>query len=594
MTNDESHEYGSKRLFGLNGIGLFSAVVFSTIVLFYISQLRYENFYTSNWDFGIAEQLLWTGSHGYLLFETGDYSTSYAVSFLQIHSAYLALLISPLYGLFPKPSFLFFLQSFAVSLSIIPLYFILSDAVRDKHLIFLTLAIYITSFGLLSAFFYDFHWELFIPLEYLSMFYLLSHRKYVLSIVPFVAGISTIEAFPLIATGTCIYFAYSEYGMSFLNPVKMVRNKEWIILLAFFLTSFISYVFYRILQFILLPKWLGLTTAAPISIASTGFLPAGLSLGSLATSLIYWIVLYASLAFIPLFSKKHIILMLPLFFGFIFINPNLSSTFGNQYSAISMPILMIGFSQGMSKIQSDEKRKGFLLSLIVYYVILICILLLFNASKYFINPALPGGAISIGLILMIIPLFLVKSSLGLRYSSNYKIVKKHVLRKFNLKRISVVFLIVVIIFNFVLGPLNTNNFHDSGDPGYWISYTPNPEFKYAAVLASEIPSFASVLASDNLFPMVANNPNAYSLLWFPFSSQVMPNLPFNTTNLPDFIFIDSSQNYLPSDLNAVIADSSDYGLLGHVYFNQYPGQIYLYEKNYKGTTNFFNASKLQF
>ena len=38
-----------------------------------LSQLRFEEFYAGNWDLGINMQLLWTNTHGYLLFETGDY-----------------------------------------------------------------------------------------------------------------------------------------------------------------------------------------------------------------------------------------------------------------------------------------------------------------------------------------------------------------------------------------------------------------------------------------------------------------------------------------------------------------------------------------
>ena len=577
-----------KRILGSDFFALAFIIIVATLLLFYLSLLRYENFYTTNWDFGIAEQLLWTGSHGYLLFETADFSTSYATSFLQIHSTYIALLISQLYAYFPTPSFLFLLQALFVSLSVIPLYFIILDKFQERYLVYLTIILYLTSFGLLSAFFYDFHWELFIPLEYLSLFYLISRRRYLLAIIPFLVGISTIEVFPLMVAGVFLYFAYSYYGFSFINPIKWHGDRDWFKLFAFFLASFVFYGFFRFFQFYILPQALNHSITSSISIANTGFLPAGVNEVSLLTSLIYWAVLYASLSFVPFLSRKHFILMLPLFIGFTFIDPNLTSGFGDQYSAISMPILIIGFSQGLSKLRADPEKETILPVLITYFSILIFALLFFNASVVLLNPRPPDGVIGLGMLSLIIPLALFKSYIIKHRAKDGVTPGKS---KFTgRKRVFIIFILIVIAFNLTLGPLNTSNFSNSPNPGYWIAYAPNPEFKYASILAEKIPSTSSVLASDNLFPMVANNPNAYSLLWFPFNKKVMPNLPFNKTNLPDFVFVDSSQYFLPNYLAQTINSSTVYGLLGFISYAGYPGNIFLYEKNYGGPPYYYNLS----
>ena len=156
--------------------GLFLLIISYIGIFTYFTNLRYLDFFTTNWDFGIAQQMLWTGGHGYLLLETADLSTHFSGSFLDVHSTYIALLISPLYILFPKPLFLFILQSSVLSLSIIPLFFIATDIIEDKKIIYLILGVYLLNFSLIGSLFYDFHWEIFLPLEYFTFYYFVSHK----------------------------------------------------------------------------------------------------------------------------------------------------------------------------------------------------------------------------------------------------------------------------------------------------------------------------------------------------------------------------------------------------------------------------------
>lgn len=88
-------------------------VVAFTGALTYFSQLRFENFLTGAFDLGVNHQLLWTGSHGYLLYETPDRLISGIHSFLEINSTYLAFAVAPLYSTFPVPATPFALQSAA-------------------------------------------------------------------------------------------------------------------------------------------------------------------------------------------------------------------------------------------------------------------------------------------------------------------------------------------------------------------------------------------------------------------------------------------------------------------------------------------------
>jgi uncharacterized membrane protein len=103
---------------------LIAIAIIYAALMSYFSFLRYTDFYTSNWDLGIAMQSLWTNTHGYLLYESGDYESFGVLSFLQVHSTYIAIPISYIYGIYPSPLLLFIIQSIFVTLSVVPIYYI--------------------------------------------------------------------------------------------------------------------------------------------------------------------------------------------------------------------------------------------------------------------------------------------------------------------------------------------------------------------------------------------------------------------------------------------------------------------------------------
>lgn len=567
---------------------LLVIIVAYTSLVYYLSLMRYENFYTSNWDFGIARQLLWTGSHGYLLFETGDYSASGIMSFLQVHSTYIAIPLAYLYSVFPTASFLFVLQSSIIAISIIPFYFIARDVLSDRRFVFLSLFAYLFSFTLLSAVFYDFHWELFLPVEYLTMFYLIRKQRYALSLIPLFFGVVTLEVFPFMAAGLIIYFAYQRFGWKFLKPLTLESKEEWLKLTSIFFIIVLSYVAIRLLQFYVVPAAAGVQHASTVTIGATGFIPRGLNPTTLATSSVYWLVIYLSFGFLPFLYKRHFLLLLPWMFGSVFIVPNLSSTFGNQYTAITLPMISVGFLLGIATVKNNEKWTKLGVLIIAEILFLSAIAILLDFSRILMNPGPPRGVLAIIVVgLSFLSIFtLSKAILNIA-----KLRKINITKGLNTSARKITFLLVaaLIVFNIAIGPLNPQNFAATAGPGYQISYTANPEFQYALSISKEIPYNATVVASDNLFPMVANNPNAYSLLWFEFNSSILPFFPFNSTHLPTFLFIDSYQGLLvPNFIQEKINDSS-YGVVAYTTFNSYPGDIYLLELNYYGTTTHYDV-----
>ncbi len=560
---------------------IVSVFILGTVVLSY---LRFASFLTLNWDLGIPMQALWSTNHGFILYETADYTFFGVHSYLEVHSTYIALLFSKLYFYFPSPVFFFLLQSIVLGASIIPLYLI-SRPVLTKITIVILSILYLTNFLILSATFWDFHWEAFIPLETLWMFYLLQNRKYLLALVPFIIGISTIEVFPFLSMGILLYFIYDKYGKAFFNVPKMFKEKDYRILLGFFLLSVFAYLIVRTVQYVIIPGSLGTsasTSNVAASVTSLFFFKIGSSIGNVG---IYWFMLYASFGFLALIYPKHFIISLPWLFFTIFLGNGYASSFGFQYSYIAISPILLGTVFGLSKL---ECREPYFKSITYFIGLLILALVTLSFAFYFSRNIIAlYYPYDIVLILLVSSLFCLTLLIGKLSTYKFNGIRSSKFKngkKRHVGRIILVLLIVLIVLNIIIGPLNPNNFGASSSPGYEVSYSENPAYNYMQSMAALVPQNATILASDNLFNFVANDVNAYSLTWFSpnLYKHIVPYFPFNSNNLPKYVLVDSSQfPLIPGFLETAIFNSSLYGLVAYIYSEfGYPGTIYLFELNY--------------
>lgn len=559
---------------------IMSIFVIVTVVLSY---LRFMSFLTLNWDLGIPMQAFWSTSHGYILYETADYTFFGVNSFLEVHSTYIALLFSKLYLYFSTPMFFFILQSIVLASAIFPLYLI-SRKLLTKTNVLIVAILFLTNFLFLSATFWDFHWEAFIPMEFLWMFYFIQNRRYLLALVPFFVGVSTIEVFPFLSMGLILYFLYDRYGVSLFNIPKFLKKPDYFSLFVFFILSLMAYFLVRTVQYVIIPHYLGTPTSPSsltLSVTSLFFLKLRLSLGYTA---IYWLMLYASFGFIPLLYPKHFIIGLPWLFFTIFLGNNYASSFGFQYSYIAIPPVLLGAVFGLSVLEHRENDKPSRSKFILIFALAI-LAFAFYFSRSVISLNYPFDIVLIVLISSLFYLTCIHkriSSNTARQDSRYKI--RSPLVKGKLSRSATILVLSLIVLNLIIGPLNPINFGASTSPGYEVSYSVNPEYPYMSSVTAFIPSNATIVTSDNLFNFVANDVNAYSLTWFSPTqyNQTVPYFPFNAYNLPKYVLVDSSQfSLVPGFLSAALFNSSSYGLITYIYSEHgYPGTIYLFELGY--------------
>lgn len=577
-----------KLMFSDDRITLVTLVLIYTVVFSFFSYLRFVNFFTTNWDLGINEQMLWTSTHGYLLFETGDYIFYHGTvhSFLQIHSTYIALPVSLLYHLVPYSTTLFVIQSLTFSLSIIPLFLIGKDREINRNLLYAISICYLLSFGAISAIFYDYHWESFIPLEFFTMFYFFSHKKYLYSVLSIIVGSLTLEVFPFLAASIVVYFMWTYFRFHMFAIHKMYKRKEWLTPFLILCITGLTYIAIRLLQYFVIPAIVSVHISSSGGALGTSisqlFVPQFHS--TLVLTLSYWLLIYASFGFVPLLRPRHLIMQIPWAYSTIFLNNGLASYFGNQYAFIAIPPAIIGliyFVEPSSNGSQTQERSNISPLTLLPLAIL-------TVSSVFLSRELlsPRGALGNVMVLMFL------GSIAAVVISSYLLLnrmprpqfKTHILRVVVRLRSPVYMALVFIItFNMLMSPLNIENANAVTMPGYSFSYSVNPAHMYMSKIVSYIRSGSTVLASDNLFPYVANNPDAYSVPWFKVNSNIY--YPFNTSVLPNYVLVDSSQVFfLPDYMIAAIFNISNYGLRVVAYDQSYPGSIYLFQLGYRNNT----------
>jgi uncharacterized membrane protein len=575
MTNQESGSDGILSSYQIKCLATIIPAVIVTMTA--VSYIRYINFYTSNWDLGIEMQMLADNFRGYILYEAGDFETYGIVSHLEIHSTYIALLFSYAYQSLSEPVFLFACQALFFSLSLIPLnaisrYYGLSD--RQSLIVSI---LYITNVGFIASQMYDFHWLSLIPVELLTLFYLIAKKRFAISALVVLVGAFTLEVFPILGLGILLFFYYDRIiSTGSLKRQILTRESLYLIFLAIF--SVIIFLIMKGISYNILPQFLHNSMAISILKKNypESFLPTSFSVFSAGNSLLYWGILYSSLGLIPLFYRRHLIIAIPWLYESILVAPQYASI-QDQYSFIALPPLFVGLILSINIGNKYPKKFAYMLKTALYAIVT-SVSAVITYDTFFAFPLSYRIMLSVSAgFIIILAAFFMRHSIQV-----LKFIRHHVKHVYSV--LAIVF-ILLLVFNFLVGPFNTLNEEKTVDSGYAFSFSTNPEYQDMMKLVSLVPGNASIISSDNLFPFISNDPNAFSFYWsepqnltFFMYYNLSANFSFT------YVLIDQSQiSYIPQEaLNHI---ETSYGLLSAVWAQQsYPGNIYLYERGYAGKT----------
>jgi uncharacterized membrane protein len=562
------------------------------LLITYLGELRYEEFFTTNWDLGINQQLLWTTAHGRLLYETGDAEFFGVQSFLEVHPAYIAFLLVPLYAVAPYPVTLFVVQAVMFALSVVPLYLLARSQLPNPSIVVLLLALYLLSFPALSAILYDFHWEAFVPLEYLTFFYLIWTRRFALSAVPLAAGLLTLEVFPFLVGGIALLWLIDRFRVLGGRWRSMARDWDSRFAVLLLAGMAVAYLVLRVVQYDVIPAAIG--AASPGNVASgigQPFLPQVSSL-TVGLSLTYWVLLFSALAFLPLLAPRFLVLSIPWFVYSVVLSPSFATQFGDQYAFLALAPLAVAMVFGAGrlekKVRADDAHP-FVLALAIVGVAGLALAL----AAAFWSPVLLSRSIPWPLYAVVTVPFALLTLIVIVAHRRTATPRRGPeswaqLRRWRTPRVRGALLggalATFVAFNLLMSPLNTDNFQATPYPGYWLEYSSNPMSSEMGWITNRIPSGAVLLASDYLFPYVANDQNAWAVPWYTVVPGQPPvYFPFSATNLPTYVLTNQADWFnFPSSITSRLSNSSVYGLVAFVFMKPYPGTVSLYELDYHG------------
>jgi uncharacterized membrane protein len=540
---------------------------------FWLSQLRLEEGFTSNWDLGIFQQMMFSTLHGHPFYEAGDWESTNLTSYLALHPALVVAAFVLFYALAPSASTLFAIQSVLAASAAIPLYGIALRVTGRPWASAGFGGMYLASAALLSANLFDFHLELMLPLETALLFYCWITQRRAATVAVTVLACFTLEVMPFFVAAMALIFLVPPLGslratlrasraargvgrrLAYLASAarRWFRSPEVRFALGIFVLAAGLYAAGRLLQWYVVPALVPPPpnpAAIPLPPAPTGglaFFYTGSFGVSIFAKLRFWLIEVALLGLLPLFAPRQLLLVLP-WFVFTLQSPLIVwTTFGIQYVAIPVAALTIAAIYGYARIRA-----------------------VWVQAAAPTDPPWARGTRRRAL------------STRLRQARGYLGARPRLLGV-----LTALFAIAVLALNVSLSPANPlEQRTQSGQPGYnvqWVSTRPG--YQYALDLAALIPAGGVVLATSDLFPLVANDVNAYALLWYNNPSQPL-QLPFAPgIRSPDYLLLSFVQSgVLPPWLEAEIFHRV-YGL--RAVASPVPTQIdYLYELDYRGPTTF--------
>ncbi|MGC2035671.1 MAG: DUF2079 domain-containing protein [Thermoplasmata archaeon] len=568
------------------------------VVIFFAASLtattlNYVNFHGQDeYDLSINQQALATTFHGnnpHPFYEAVNCGRNDRCSFLLVHPVLLAYALAPLYGVAPSAFTLFAIQSFALGLAAIPLYLLALARTRSTRLSLATAAIYLAWMPSFSGIF-SFHWEAFIPAEIFMICWLWDSKRYLLSVPVILIGFITLEVMPVLIFFVGLFFLtpcilrglglIARTGRSLVEEGGQVgtqsvaffawlrrslRAREVQMCLALMVGSLVAYIFLH--EFVQYSGWFLDLPALPTSyhiglnqpIHAISFSLSTVT-AALQQKLSYWLVLFATLGFIPFLAPRALVIIGP-WFAFTFVGLGVGlHTLGNHYAFIAGAVLFVGFVYGLERLHRWSRSWRAPAPVPV---------------EEPGTPEEPGAD-----------------------AGEEEAPDEPAWRWRRNRRPTVVagVLGAIIVLNVFLNPLNplTGTLVPSfGAPfpnAYGVEYSVPAGFQSLERLASLVPNQAVVGATYPLFSLVANDPYAY-----PFTAgMTFSNLPGAAGDLPQFVLISNgaSTSQGASSINSTLKsalDSSQYGVRGFVPTSPVGGAI-LFEQGFTGNTTVFGPS----
>jgi len=592
--------------------------------------VTYLDFHLNNigyYDLSINQQALSSTIHSnrpFPFYESTDCGRTARCSFLLVHPALVAYGLVVPYAVWPSPVTLFAVQDLGLALAAVPLFALSREVTQSDRLSLGIVAAYLVWFPAFSGIF-SFHWEAFIPLEFFLIFWLWLTHRYLLALPVVLVSCVTLEIVPVLLFFMAIFFL-----LPWVSPFWRTLRKEFQALrrlksgrlaeLRSFLNRGYSTVFEQprvvaslyllfgsVAVYVLLHTFvttggplLGLPTlpakyniplARPVYAAN--FTWANFST-AIPAKLTYWLVIYATLALVPLFAPRTLILAAP-WIAFSFFATAGYYRFGDQYAFVAAALLFVGFAYGVARLKkwfeasprrapagesppgSPSERMRLRAQQLLAEIR--------QLQEGGVEPAPRPTATTAGSAVSVSPQALSAEQPSTATAGSVDRALSAVRRRRKAAAVLSTILVVVIAFNLFLSPLNPvaaslkneRPFVPQSGVGFWGGLS-TTDYNHMEEVVSMVGPHTIVAVSPMLFTFFANDPYAYPML----ASLNTNYLPFAAdTSTQDVVFLDHGGTSMPSFLRNNITNPLLYGVRAWIP-TTYLGAVLLFEKGYTG------------
>lgn len=354
--------YIKEKIKNCGGIKAVWAFVFIyTVVLTSFSFWKYFNFLYNGLDLAIFNQVFFNTAAGRFF----DFSI-HPHSYLGDHFIPAILLLAPIYSIFKSPLILLFLQSFFLGLTAIPVYLISKEVFKSKKISLIISGAVLFNPILWNINIFEYHvLPTALPLLLFS-FYFYKKRNFKLFVLFIFLSLLIREDVSLIV----FMFGFLPFlEMKRLKDfwVTLKKNKKWIffpiiISSIWFIISFKLIAYFNpdsSYKFLIYYKWLGGSNGLfglAFNLLSN---PLGIFLHLFTyNNFVIIFILFFCFLFLPLFSKKYLILILPHFLQMFLSDQGGSSlVFTTHYAVFFVFVLIIGSIYGFKNFLIFRENK---------------------------------------------------------------------------------------------------------------------------------------------------------------------------------------------------------------------------------------------
>lgn len=222
---------------------LFLSVIVYTIVFSFSSILRHYAFNTHAWDLGIFTQSLWTtlNANGFF-YHTCELFINPSGAFFGVHFSPILFFIVPLYWISQTPETLLVFQSFILSLAAIPIYKLARENVGGRVVGLVFALAYLMYPPIHHVNLYEFHVQAFLPLFFTYAFYYVTKENWPRYFLFVVLSLMCEDHVALIMFFVGVYIGW-RYRTAIIQAIKTRNLAEKKILIPV-VTMILSIVWY--------------------------------------------------------------------------------------------------------------------------------------------------------------------------------------------------------------------------------------------------------------------------------------------------------------------------------------------------------------